>query len=146
MKVQSSRFGELDVQEGDIVQFMEGLLGFPDFKRYTILTDASYDPFMWMQSLDEPELAFVLVDPLLVDPDYRVEANPGDIRDLGINSAADARVLVIVSIPENPEEMTANLKGPIVVNPATRMARQFVVMSERYDTKHPILRKTSESK
>lgn len=140
MKVQSSRFGELEIAPTDIVEFSDGLLGFPDCKRFTLLADAAHEPFMWMQSLDEPALAFVVLDPLLVEPDYRVETNPTDIEELEIQDPTKAHILVIVSIPENPMEMTANLKGPIIVNPENRKATQLVLVTDRYQTKHPVMK------
>lgn len=143
MKFSSSRFGEIEVRDEDVIIFPDGLLGFPQFHRYLLLADPRHEPFVWMQSLDEADLAFVLINPVLVNPDYKVETSPEDVGVLEIRDPSRVQVLVIVSIPENPLEMTANLKGPLVINPASMKAKQVVLMSEKYGTKHPIMKKVS---
>lgn len=143
MRFKSSRFGQIEIRKEDVLTFPDGLLGFPDFKRYTLLDDKRHEPFMWMQSLDEADLAFVLINPVLIEPDYRVEASPEDVSNLEIRDPSRVQVLVIVSVPSDPMEMTANLKGPLIINPDSLKARQVVLMSDKYGTKHPIMKKTT---
>lgn len=140
MKIQSSRFGELEIAPDDVVEFADGLLGFPACHRFTLLADPAHEPFMWMQSLDEPALAFVVIDPLLIEPDYRVETSSSDVEALALEDPGKARILVIVSIPEDPMDMTANLKGPLVINPESRKATQLVLVTDRYQTRHPVMK------
>jgi len=138
-KYSTSRFGELDVRDDDVITVSEGLLGFGAQKRYVLLEDPEQEPFLWFQSLDDPALAFVLVDPLVFFPDYRVTIPREEITDLELNDATEARILAIVVVSEDPARITANLKGPLVLNPRTRLAKQVVLAAEEYGTRHPLL-------
>jgi len=135
----TSRFGELDVRDEDVIRVPEGLLGFGDRKRFVLLEDSEQEPFLWFQSLDDPGLAFVLVDPLIFFPNYRVSIPHEEITELDLTDAAEARILTIVVVSEDPAHITVNLKGPLVLNPRTRCAKQVVLMDEAYGTQHPLL-------
>ena len=136
----TSRFGEIQVnEEKDIIVLPEGLIGFAQHKRFVLLEDPEQEPFLWFQSLDDPNLAFVLVDPLLFFPDYKVQVPKEDVALLGIEEPKDARVLVLVVVDEDPAKITANLKGPVVLNPRDLNAKQVVLMDDRYHTQHRLL-------
>jgi flagellar assembly factor FliW len=137
LKVYSTRrFGNLEVHEEEIVHFPEGLLGFADCKRFLLLEDSEIEPFLWLQSLDNGELAFVVVDPKVFFPDYRIEVPRGDLATIEIENESDARILVLVVLSEDVARITANLKGPLVLNPKNRHTKQVVVMDDRYGTQH----------
>ena len=99
---------------------------------------------MWLQSVDNGALAFVLVDPLLFKPDYKVEIGPEDAEDLGLKNGGNAaQIMAIVNIPTRgedgkPTEITANLLGPIVINVQKRLAKQVVLYDGQYSHRHPI--------
>jgi flagellar assembly factor FliW len=142
----TSRFGELTVDEDrDVIVIPEGVIGFAERKRYVLLEDPDQQPFMWLQSLEEPALAFVTVDPLLFFPDYQVQVPKDDVALLEIEKPEDARVLVIVVVREEASKITANLKGPIVLNPQNRRGKQVVLMDDRYQTQHPLLAQLPET-
>ncbi len=140
MIVKTNRFGEIEIREEDVIFMPEGLVGFANKKRYILLEDDEQAPFMWYQSIEEPNLCFVVVDPILFIPNYKVEVHPTDVALLELPSPADARVLVILVVPNNPLDMTANLKGPLVINPKNRLAKQVVLIDDKYPTKYFILR------
>jgi len=139
IKVNTLRFGELEVEESDIVTMDEGILGFPEFHRYVLTSNADQAPFMWLQSVDDPELAFVVVDPFLFFPGYQVVTKSDEIRPLGLKSIEDATILTIVVIPLNPMDITTNLRGPLIINPENNKAKQLVLIDDRYHTKHFLL-------
>lgn len=139
VKLQTSRFGEIDIDPARIITFTEGILGFPHDLRYVLLDRDTSTPFKWLQSLDTPTLAFVLVDPLLFIPDYRVEITRDDAAALGISDPEGTAVLCIVTVADGGASVTANLLGPIVINPATMRARQIVLLDGSYSLHYDLL-------
>lgn len=137
--IQTERFGEIRVPKGEIIEFPEGLLGFAEQKNYVLVQEGAYEPFLWLQSTDDPHLSFVVVDPLAFLPDYKVEIKPSEIESLELASVDEAKVLVIVVVRDRPEDITANLQGPLVVNPEKCLGKQVVLLTDRYSTRHYIL-------
>ncbi|MEW6236158.1 MAG: flagellar assembly protein FliW [Candidatus Omnitrophota bacterium] len=139
-KLLTTRFGEIEVRPSDIVTLPEGLLGFNLFRRYIVLEDPEQAPFLWLQSVDEPDLAFVIVDPFLFFPGYEVQVKPQELSSVQVEDIAKAKILTIVTIPPNPMELTANLRGPLVFNVEAKLAKQLVLIDDRYNTKHSLLK------
>lgn len=137
MRIRTRPYGELDVDERQLVSLPWGLLGFEDLRDWALL-DAAQPPFYWLQSLERPEIAFVLIDPLVFRPDYEPGADPAELAELQIASAQDRIVLVIVTVPEQSTRMTANLQGPLVFNRRTRVGRQVVSTDPRWGVRHVI--------
>jgi flagellar assembly factor FliW len=139
IKVKTTRFGEIEVKKEDLIELPSGLIGFPELKRYVLLDHDKDSPFKWLQSLDDGAIAFVLVNPLLFKPDYTVEVTESEVTDLDLKSEEDAVISVIITIPSNPQNMTANLKAPLVFNLKNRCGKQLVVSSSAYTTRHNIM-------
>ncbi|HEY9744657.1 MAG TPA: flagellar assembly protein FliW [Oculatellaceae cyanobacterium] len=136
LSIQTARFGEVNVDEDRVIQFVEPILGFPDSHRYVILDHAEDSPFKWLQSADEPELAFVVTNPKFFGIDYEFELSDTVVEQLGLTGAEDALVMTIVNIPQTePAKMTANLMGPVVVSQSQRKAKQVVLGESGYSTK-----------
>jgi flagellar assembly factor FliW len=124
------------VDEDRLINFVEPVLGFPGSKQYVILDHAEDSPFKWLQSTEEPDLAFVVTNPKLFGMDYEFMLSDEDAAQLAIEQAEDALVLTIVNIPQtDPGKMTANLLGPIVINQAARKAMQVVLSDTQFDTR-----------
>jgi flagellar assembly factor FliW len=138
MTVTTKPFGTIDVDERQRIAFPNGLLGFENLKAFVLL-DASQPPFYWLQSLDEEDIAFVLIDPAVFRPDYNADAAPEDLEEIGIRSDEDMLVFSVVTIPEQQEQMTANLQGPIIINKKTKHARQIISPNPRWKVRHFIL-------
>ncbi len=144
MQIATTRFGALEIQEEQIIHMPSGIIGFPDQRKYVLPEQKKGSPFMWLQSVDNGALAFVLIDPLLFKPDYKVEIGPEDAEDLGLkNGGNEARIMAIVNILNRGEDgkptaITANLLGPIVINPQKRLAKQVVLYDGQYSHRHPI--------
>lgn len=137
----TTRFGEIEVQESEVVLFPEGLLGFNMFRRYTLIKDPDQEPFLWLQSLEEPDLAFVVVNPYLFFPGYDIQVKAQELAPLKIKNVAECDVVTIVTIPpDQPMDLTTNLRGPLVVNVTEKLGRQVVLIDDRYHTKHFLLK------
>ncbi len=145
MKAMTKPFGEIEVDERQRLSFPQGMLGFENLQSFVLL-DASQPPFYWLQSLDEPDIAFVLIDPLVFKPDYSADIPPDDLEEIGIDIGEAPLVLVIITIPEQQELMTGNLQGPIVVNKRTKIGRQSISCNPRWKVKHFILEELASVK
>ncbi|MCX7678604.1 MAG: flagellar assembly protein FliW [Spirochaetes bacterium] len=140
IKLHTRPFGEIEIEEKQIIDFPEGILGFDFVKRFAILDDAyPGSPFRWMQAVDEPTLAFVII--LVSDfiADYELDISQGDYEAVGAKSSDELLVFAIVTIPADFKKMTANLMGPIIINPKTRIGKQAISISDKYGVRHLIL-------
>ncbi|WP_418791021.1 flagellar assembly protein FliW [Phosphitispora sp. TUW77] len=135
MIVKTRRFGDLSIEEQDIITMGGGLLGFEDYTKYVLLDHDDKSPYKWLQSLENPELAFVVMEPFVFFPDYQFELSQNDIKELEVAKTEDVAVLVILVIPENPREMTANIKAPLVINMHKMKGKQVVLNNEAYPVK-----------
>ena len=137
MKVKTTRFGEIEVDQERIMRFPKGLLGFPDEQEFVLLQTNDEGNFFWLQSAGRPELAFVVSDPLLFVPDYQVPVKEEDFEQIELKQMADAQVLIIVN--KIDRILTGNLQGPLVINATNRLGRQMVLSEKKYSTRHPLV-------
>lgn len=138
MQIETAHLGEIEIPDNRIIDFSEGLIGLPNLTRFALLDDKERAPFQWLQSINEPSLTFVVVDPKLLT-DFQVDSSLFPARFLGADDFSHLEFLALITIPDDPREMTANLKGPIVYNPSTRQAAQVVMDDERYPLQYRIL-------
>lgn len=140
MKCKTIRFGEMEVDEKDIIQFPEGILGFEKSKQFC-LVDPGDDTFiLWLQSLSEPEVAFPLLEPKLFREGYEVKLTASERELLQLTEMREAVVFSIITIPEDVSRMTANLKAPIVINSRAMTGKQAVLNKNEYSVKHSMFR------
>lgn len=144
MQIETSRFGTLEIDGDRLLRFPQGLLGFADYHDYVLLEAGDPDEsaagaptFWWLQSVQVPDLAFVVTDPLLFVPTYRVPVHPQQLADLGVASLDEAQVLVIVN--KQRGTLTGNLQGPLVINLQNRQGQQLVLSDRRYTTRVPLV-------
>lgn len=129
----------MEIPAESVVTVLGGIIGFPDLTRYVLIQRPHDVPFYWLQCLDDPTLALVLVNPVLFKADYSPSLPPGISHELG-SEGGGVTLFAIVTIPQGrPQDMTANLLGPIAMNPATRKARQLVLDDRLYTHRHPII-------
>jgi flagellar assembly factor FliW len=138
MKVETTRFGTLDVDEKTVVHFTQPILGFSDCHDYIIIEGPSSGKVWWLQSCDRPEVAFIVMDPLHVAPDYEVRLDASAVEDLSLETAGDARLLTIVVVPEDRSRIRTNLKAPIIYNPKTNLAKQVILHDSDYPVQYPL--------
>lgn len=134
MLIETTRFGQLEVDDHKIIQVKDGLLGFPNRRRFALIQTSPDPVFFWLQSVDDPNLAFVVCDPLEFVPDYQVPIRADDLRALGMRDLTDNQVLVIVNKADG--FLTANLLGPLVIGATSLQGRQMVLSDRKYSTRH----------
>jgi len=132
--VKTTRFGEIDVDESRVVEMRGGILGFDHLRRFILIVQDEKTPFCWLQSLEDGAVAFVVINPFIVKPDYEPVVPDGDIDRLEIERAEDVVLLAIVTIRTEPFAVSANLRAPLVVN-VKKMAAKQVILE---DPAHPI--------
>jgi flagellar assembly factor FliW len=138
MNVASTRFGSLNVPAEALLTFPSGLLGFSDWTRYVILDHDTDAPFKWLHCAEEASLAFVIIDPSLFNAHYQVTISPEARGEVEGNETDELGLAVILTIPsDDPSAVTANLRGPLLMNPRTRLCKQLV-LSEDYPTRYPV--------
>ena len=141
MKYQSTRFGEFEVTDNEILNCPDGLYGFEQETQFVLLPfDPNVDsPLEWLQSLTTPELAFVVTDPVPFVPEYEVILIAEDRRAIGLADNETFQIRIIVTVPEDYRQMTGNLLAPLVIHPLLNTGKQVVLTRPDYSTQHPLL-------
>lgn len=130
MKANTRLFGEIEVADEKIISFINGLIGFPDMKKYTLIFDEEKENkgnIMWLQSLDEPTFAMPVMMPNVLVPDYNPVINDELLEPLGTLTDDNLFVLVTVRVPKDPKDATINLRAPIIINTDTCLGDQLIV-------------------
>lgn len=128
------------MDDGILLNFPNGLIGFPELTRLRLLEPADAYPLKFLQSDERPEIGFVALDVVAIRPDYKVPMSEEEAQSLALEREEDAMVITLVVIPpEDPKAMTTNLAGPLVINSRTRTARQIALAGDAYPLKHRIL-------
>ncbi|MDA8212017.1 MAG: flagellar assembly protein FliW [Clostridia bacterium] len=135
MIIETKRFGNLDIEEKDIIEVVGGLLGFEETKKYILLDHDAETPFKWLQAVDYPELAFVVMEPFIFFPDYQFDLSDNDVQELELLKPEEATVFAILVVPENPKKISCNIKAPIVINRKNKRGKQIVLNNEAYPVK-----------
>jgi len=137
MRINTALFGTVDIDEEKIINFESGIPAFPDEKRFYLIHDEDNQNsiFCWLQSVDSPSLVFTLVDILDLKPDYSPVIDEADLKSIGDYNEHDFFIYSIVKVPENIEDITANLKAPIIINAKTLKGRQTITSNEEYEIK-----------
>ena len=146
MKINTSNFGEIDIIEEKIIQFQEGLPAFENEREFVIILNEDEDnPFHWLQSINSPELSFVIISPFEIFKDYDLLLPETAIDKLKIEKQEDIIIYTMVVVPEDMTKMTTNLLGPIVINTKEKLGKQVILEENKYNTKQPIFNQDSET-
>ncbi|MEP6889272.1 MAG: flagellar assembly protein FliW [Nitrospirota bacterium] len=138
MNVSSTRFGVMTVPAEKLLAFPSGLLGFPEWTRYVMLDHDTDAPFKWLHCVEEASLAFVVIDPALFNQNYHVTISEEARSEVAGNETDELSLVVILTIPSSDTSaVTANLRGPLLMNPRTRLCKQLV-LTEDYPTRYPV--------
>jgi len=133
--VKNINLGSFNVDETQKLIFDEGIFGFEHIKEYYLI-DANLAPFMLLQSIEDEAIGFIVCDPFLFFPDYEFDLSEDAKNLLGLDKSTDLLILVIVTLSERIEDVSANLIGPIIINIKTHKAMQYIVNDPKYTTKH----------
>ncbi|SDA42042.1 flagellar assembly factor FliW [Butyrivibrio sp. INlla18] len=140
MKLTTRVFGEVEIEESKIITFPNGIIGFPEFTRFTLMHDEDQgaNTIKWLQSVDEPNFAMPVMDPLIVCPDYKPIIDKTEVESIGNLDEEEMLVLVTVTVPHDLKLMTVNLKGPFIINTKDMKASQTIIDNDEYPVKFPI--------
>lgn len=140
MKITSKEFGEFEIRDDDIISFNRSIFGFEGKDKYIILKDSPEDDIMYLQSIDDDSLHFVVVDPFAVIPKYEPKLSSDDMKALNIKNTdlSDLRYVLIAIITEKMENSVVNLKNPIVINSKSKQAIQAMLENEDYVMRYPL--------
>ncbi len=136
LKISTTRFGELTVEEQDVLTFNEGMLGFEKLTKFFVVDPGDNTLIMWLQSLEDTSIAFPIIEPQIFHNDYSVKLLPSELRSLELESVSNASVYTILTIPSDVTQMSANLKAPIVINPMNGSARQIVLQDNKLSVRY----------
>lgn len=140
MIVQSLRLGDIEVSEDKIITMERPVLGFEKFKKFCLIEVDELKPFLWLQSVDESALSFLVVNPRLFMADYKIEINSKEIAELKIDDVSSVETYVVVTLAETPEDMTANMQGPILINTENNLGKQLVLVNTNYIVKYHFMK------
>ncbi len=136
MRVETTRFGHLEVDTKDIVTFKEGPLGFENLEKFFIVDPGDQTLILWMQSVENKSIAFPIIEPKIFRPDYTITLMTSEMNALELETLAEASIYTIITIPQVVTDMSANLKAPIVINNKTKKARQIVLQDNKLEVRY----------
>ena len=139
-----TQFGDVEIDGKEIIIFPHGIYGFENIKKYVVIKTDPNSPFLLMQSVENENLAFILIDPRLFIAEYLLDISEEDLKIIDYSTDDEVIDYAIVTIPDNPEEMTANLQGPILINAKKHLGIQGISLNNSYTVKHKILSKKTE--
>ena len=138
MEIKTKAMGLVEIQDKQIIELVDGFYGFEEFHKYALL-DSGKEPFFWVQSLDDENLAFIVIDPFLFRPDYELDIDDALLKPIQAESPKDLLVFALVTIPPAGKPVTANLQGPLIINKKNKKAMQAVMSDGKWKTKHDII-------
>ncbi len=134
MLLKTRLFGEINVKDEEVINFTKPILGFDDCRQYLLMENESIFPTFWLQSINDPNLAFPVISPFSVDENYSIDLEALDLDDIRLKSIDDALVLTLMVVPQTISSIRTNLRAPIIYNPEKKVAKQLIL----YDEKYPI--------
>ncbi len=138
MQIQTRAFGPIEIDEEQVLTLTEPMVGFPGHARFAVLDPDPETPFKWFQAVDRADLCFLIADPRYFFPEYRVELKAAALGDLAITEGTQAAVAVVLNVPGEPTQATANLLAPIVFNAGRKLARQVILEGTEYGVRTPL--------
>jgi flagellar assembly factor FliW len=137
MKKIETRFGEVEYDPENLLHFPKGLIGLPDLRHFIVMPNKKQGPLFWIQSIDDPDIAFVLTDPTNFFLDYQLIAEEAEREHLQLGTDDEFFILTVVTVPPN-QEITINLAAPILFAPKTNKAIQVILENSPYSPKTPL--------
>lgn len=139
MIIQTHRFGPLEVPESKVITMERPILGFERLRSFCLIEMDELNPFMWLQSTEDPRVAFMVINPVVLFPDYRIHINSMEIAELEVADIRAVETYVVVTFAERPEDISANLQGPVIINTQNNKAKQLVLVNSQYRVRHSLV-------
>ncbi|HHT9111884.1 MAG: flagellar assembly protein FliW [Planctomycetes bacterium] len=140
VNLSTNNFGNLSIEKENIITFEQGLLGFEELKQFAIIDVEECLPFEWLVSVEDPIVAFPILNPTLFFSDYKPSLSKDDLVLLDIKKEKDVEMFCIVTLGKKPEDVTLNLKGPILINMKNKMGKQVVITEDYYSLNQQLIR------
>ncbi len=140
MLIHTVNFGDVEVPEDKIINFKEGLPGFPQAHRFAVIELDEYKPFHHLQALDNIPIALLIINPFQVHPGYEFKLSQADLEDIRCANPQSVTVYAVATIPENPADATINLLAPIVINEEGRCGKQVILHESGYSVRYPLFK------
>ncbi|MGO1057767.1 flagellar assembly protein FliW [Planococcus sp. FY231025] len=148
MNIQTTQFGAIEVADDRILTFERGIPGFEEYKEYALIPADSSEatPFFFLQSVEEEEVSFFLVDPFTFFGDYDVKLGDQQVERVSLEDPSDAIVLTTITATGDLKDATTNLKAPIVINNKKRLGMQAVLDNKTYNIKQPLFQGAADAR
>jgi len=140
MKLASTKLGELEYSPDSVIHFKNGLIGLENYQNFILLEENDFAPFGYLQSIDEPSFTLIVINPFFIDPNYTLDLLSDELESIDVHSANEFMALAIVVFSPIPEQITVNLKAPILVNIKNKQARQVLLISDTYTVSDPMIK------
>ena len=140
VNLSTNNFGNLSIEKENIITFEQGLLGFEELKQFAIIAVEECLPFEWLVSVEDPIVAFPILNPTLFFSDYKPSLSKDDLVLLDIKKEKDVEMFCIVTLGKKPEDVTLNLKGPILINMKNKIGKQVVLTEDYYSLNQQLIR------
>ncbi len=142
MEIKTKAMGTVSIVEKQVIELTQGFYGFGEYHTFALI-DAVQKPFIWIQSLEKVDLAFLAIDPFIFRPDYEIDIDDSLLSSLEIKSPSDVLVFALITIPSLGTPITANLQGPLIINKINNRAIQAILTDPRWQTKHDLVAETA---
>jgi flagellar assembly factor FliW len=139
-RLKSANFGVVDFETHDVIEIPEGMLGFNHLHRFLLIEGEDLEPFKFLQSIEEPLICFPMIEPSLVQSDFRLELSSEDCDKLGLEKPEQGLVYSVVAFSDKPEASTVNLLAPLVINTSNMRGSQIVLLQSTYSVKEPLVK------
>ena len=138
MRINTSRFGEIDIADEKLIEFADGIPGFDGTKQFALISSEDTEPFHWLQAVDEPDISLCVINPFSVVPDYAPRVPEALLAEIGSPINDDVLLLTVAVIPAETARMTTNLMSPILINAKNNQAKQVILEDGEYPVRRPI--------
>lgn len=136
MQLETTRFGSIEIDTESVITFTQPIIGFQEFRRFVVMPGPEGGCLTWLQSTDSGELAFLMMDPTAILPDYTIELRTAELAELAVSSPAELESYTLVSAAHDRNEARTNLKAPILINRRDRLAKQTILEKSNYSIRY----------
>ncbi len=141
MEIISKLLGKIEFEEQSIIAIPEGLIGISGNRRFILIEKEDLNPFVYLQSVDDPDFSLVVINPFLADNSYMIDIDPSDLEAIGAKEQEDFIVLSIVVLADRIEHITVNLKAPIIINVKSQKGKQIILQTLEYGVADPLVKR-----
>ena len=138
--IEASKIGQIEFDNEDILLMATPMLGFPKLKKFLLISTEQTYPFYWFQSVENTDVSFLMLETSLFFSDYSPEIPSKDLKAVKCTDKSKLRIFAIVVVPKNPQDSTANLKAPLIINEEKMLAKQVILDDDKYSIKTKIFK------